>query len=40
MKSKKKVMSEQITNYFTKKKIDNKYKAKILTKLVESIIKG
>jgi hypothetical protein len=40
IKSKKKVMSERITNYFTKKKIDNKYKTKILTKLVESILKG
>ena len=40
IKSKKKVMSERITDYFTKKKIDNKYKTKILTKLVESILKG
>ena len=40
MKNKKKIMSETITNYFTNKKIDNKYKNKILTRLVESMLKG
>ena len=40
IKNKKKVMSERITHYFNKKKIDNKYKVKILTKLVESVLKG
>ena len=40
MKSEKKLMSERVTNYFSKNKINKKYKTKILTKLVESILKG
>ena len=40
MKTKKKLMSERVTSYFSKNKINKKYKTKILTKLVESIIRG
>ena len=40
MKTKKKLMSERVTNYFSKNKINKKHKTQILTKLVESIIRG
>ena len=40
MKTKKKLMSERVTSYFSKNKINKKYKTKILTKLVESIIRS
>ena len=40
MKTKKKLMSERVTSYFSKNKINKKHKTKILTKLVESIIRG
>ena len=40
IKTKKATMSKLVTEYFTKNKINKKYKTKILTKLVESLIRG
>ena len=40
IKTKKATMSKLVTEYFAKNKINKKYKTKILTKLVESLIRG